>query len=114
MGCAPIRHQLDQGAPCSAARSFFSPLCRRVHREEVVSVYSQGCNTITGTARCEGLCRTTCNALKCRDRPLIVDYVENDRRAIYGSEGQCLVEIAFCGTAFAGPRRRDSVLPLDG
>ena len=48
-----------------------------------------------------------CDALIGGDRPLVVDHVEDDRRAVDGGEHERRVEIALRRRAFADPARGD-------
>ena len=53
-----------------------------------------------------------CDALERGNRPLVVDDVENDRRAIHRRKRQRIVEIAFRRRAIANPARRDPGVQL--
>ena len=99
---------------CAEARAgpLGGPLRRRINGEEVVAVDPQGGEAIAQPLQRESRCITGGDALEGRDRPLIVDDIENDRSLIGRGDGQGCVEVAFCRRAVANPAGRDLVLTL--
>jgi hypothetical protein len=74
-----------------------------VDRKIIVAVDAQGGNAEAVGASGKSGALATGDALIGRDRPLVVDDVENDRRPVDGGEHQRRVEIALGGRAFADP-----------
>jgi len=71
--------------------------------EEVIAVHAQGGNAATDAARREGGGLAAGNRLKGRDRTLVVDHVQNHRRAVHMGECQRGVKVGFGGSAVADP-----------
>ena len=82
-------------------------------REIVVAVDAQRRNAEAVGARGESGALAAGDALIGRDRPLVVDDVENDRRPIDGREHQRRMEIALRRRAFADPARGDARVARD-
>ena len=102
-GRGAIRHELDQRRPGAHARTLGRPLRDGVHREEIVAVDANAGNAVARAARRERLGLTAGEGLERGDRPLVVDDVENDRRAIDLREQQRVVEVRFGRAAVAEP-----------
>ncbi len=109
----PVGDPFDEGRPEPAPRALGGPAGRREHREEVVAVHAQRRDAVADAARGEGGGLAARDALERRDRPLVVDDVEDDRRPIDGGEGERVVEIGLRGRAVADPRRGDARVALD-
>ena len=56
---------------------------------------------------------TARNRLECGNGPLVVDHVQDHRRAVHVGKGQRGVEVGFGGGAVADPGRRDARVALD-
>jgi hypothetical protein len=108
-----VRHVLDQRRTAAGARTLGGPLRDRVHREEVVAVHAHAGDSITRPARREGLALAARVALEGRDRPLVVDDAEDDRRLVHRGEQERVVEVGLGARALADPAHRDRVLALD-
>ena len=78
----------------------------------VVAVDAQRRNAEAQAARGEGARAAAGDALEGRDRPLIVDDVEHDRRLVGRGEDQGGVEIRFGGRAVADPAGGDPRVAL--
>ena len=102
-----VGHPFDQRRPEVAARALGRPLRCRMDREKVVAVDAQRRDAAAHAARREGGALAAGNGLERRDGPLVVDHVEDDRRAVHVGEGQRGVEIGLGGGAVADPGRRD-------
>ena len=108
-----VRDPLDQRRPEVAARALGGPGARRVDGEEVVAVDAQRGDAAADAARREGRRLAAGERLEGRDRPLVVDDVEDHRRAVDVGERQRGVEVGLGGGAVADPRRRDLGVALD-
>ena len=89
------------------------PLRRAVDREEIITVDPQRGEAEADRAGREGRRLAAGNLLVRGDRPLVVDDIQNNRRAVHRGEGQRMVEIGLGGRAFADPARGDAVVALD-
>ena len=103
VGAGAVGHPFDQRRAEIGARSFGRPERDCVNRKIVVAVDAQGGNAEAVGASGESGALTPRDPLIGRDRPLIVDHVENDRRPVDGGEHERRMEIAFRGRSFADP-----------
>jgi hypothetical protein len=76
-----VGHPFDQGRAEVAAGAFGGPAGGRVHGQEVVAVDPQRGDAEADAARGEGHALAAGNRLEGRDRPLVVDDVEDHRGA---------------------------------
>ncbi len=100
-----IGDELDQRRAGALARALGGPLGRGVHGEEVVAVDAQPRDAVARAARRERALLAAGEALEGRDRPLVVDHVEQHRGAVHRGEQQRVVEV---GLGAASPRRSRS------
>src|SRR3546814_4539266 len=91
---------------------FFSSRRRHTRCALVTGVQTCALPILTDRARREGGRLGPGKARKRTDRPLIVDDVEDDGRAIDAREGAGRMEIALGGRSLAGPGRRDPRVAL--
>src|ERR1044071_8207675 len=77
VSCSPIRHQLDHGCAETPARAHRSPARGGVDSEEVIAVDTQPGQTVRRPASCERWPGAAGDALERRDRPLVVDDVDD-------------------------------------
>src|SRR6185437_16907690 len=101
MGTGARREPLDQRRPEVAAGALGGPARRGDDGEEVVAVDSQRSDAATDAVRSEGRRLATGDRLERRDGPLVVDDIEDDRRAVDVGEGQRGVEVGLGGGAVA-------------
>src|SRR6267154_3595446 len=104
---------LDESGTSAHPCAFRCPLRSGMNCEEVVPVDPNARYSVSGPTRRERPTLTAGKSLECRDRPLVVDHVQNNRRPVHGSEGQRIVKVSFGGGALADPTDRNVVLPLD-
>ena len=109
-----VGEQLDHGRALVGAGAFLGPLGRGPDGEEVIAVDAQGRQAIADGLGGEGGLQPAGNALEGADGPLVVDDVEDDRRAVDGGEGQGVVEVALGRGAVADPGDGDLVVALVG
>ena len=105
--CAAARyvtHSISVG-PRLAAGAFGCPPRGGEHREVVVAVDAQCRDAVADGARRERRLRAAGDALERRDRPLVVDDVEDHRRLVCGGERERVVEVGLGGRAFADDAR---------
>ena len=107
-GAGAVGDPLDQRRPEVAARALGGPARRRVDGEEVVAVDAQRGDAAADAARREGGRLAAGDRLEGRDRPLVVDDVEDHRRAVDVGEGERGVEVGLGGGAVADPAPRRS------
>ncbi|MCY1173563.1 hypothetical protein D9M73_137280 [compost metagenome] len=81
--------------------------------EEVVAVDPQRGDAAAHATAGEGGGFTARDGLEGGDRPLVVDHVEDHRRAVHVGERQGGVEVRLGGGAVADPRRSDFGVALD-
>ena len=113
--CAPARyvtHSISVGPRLLRARSA-AQRDAAIHGEEVVAVDAQRRDAAADAARGERRPLAAGDPLERRDRPLVVDDVEDHRRPIDGGERQRVVEVGLGRRAVADPRRRDARVALD-
>ena len=103
MGPGAVGDPFDEGRAQIGARALDRPQRRGVDRKIVVAVDAQRGNAEAMGASRESGALAACDALIGGDRPLVVDHVENDRRAVDGGEHERRVEIALRRRAFADP-----------
>src|SRR6185437_7152004 len=89
----PVGDVLDQCRPAALAGALRRPPRRAVHGKKIVAVDTHPWNTVSGSVLREGTQLTAGETLERRDRPLIVDDVENDRRLVQRGEGHAVVEV---------------------
>ena len=97
MRAGAVGHPFDQRRPQVAPRAFGRPARGREHGQEVVAVHAQRRDACAHAARGEGGAFAAGDGLEGGDRPLVVDHVQDHRRAVDMGEGQ-----ARCGSR---PRR---------
>src|SRR5581483_7429935 len=105
---------LAESWPATEPRPLCRPARHRVHRKKIVAIDADARDAVPGAARGECPVLTAGEALEGRDGPLIIDHVQNDGRAIYGSKRQGMVEIRFSGGPLPDPAGRNAVLAPDG
>src|SRR5690606_21654133 len=98
-----IRDVLDQGRAEIRAGAVDRPFRDRVDGEIVVAVDAQRRDAEAESARGEGARAAARDALESGDRPLVVDDVQHDRRAVRRREDERGVEVGFGGGAVADP-----------
>ena len=98
----------DQRRPEIAARPLGRPFGHRMDGEVVVAVDPERRDAEAEAARGKGAGAAARNALEGRDRPLVVDDVEDDRRLVGRGKDQGGVEIGFGGRAVADPGGGDA------
>jgi hypothetical protein len=103
MGSAAIGEVFDERGAEIGARALGGPLGDGVDGEEVVAVDAHGRHAVADRARGEGGVLAAGDTLERRDRPLIVDDVNDDGRLVDVGEGHGGVEVAFGGRTFAEP-----------
>ncbi len=103
----------DQRRPEVAPRALGGPARGREHGEEVVAVHAQRRDAGADAARGKGRAFAAGDGLEGRDRPLVVDHVQDHRGAIDVGEGQGIVEVGLGGRAVADPARGDLGVALD-
>ena len=113
MALGAIGEELDQGRAQIGARPVGRPAGRGIDGERVIAVHPEAGNAIADRARREGGEIAAGDAAEAGDRPLVVDDVEDHRRAIDAGEGDGVVEIALGGRAVADPAGGDPAVALD-
>ena len=108
-----VGHPFDQRRPQVAPRAFGGPARGREHGQEVVAVHAQRGDARAHAARGEGGAFAAGDGLEGGDRPLVVDHVQDHRRAVDVGEGQGIVEVGLGGGAVADPARGDLGVTLD-
>ena len=108
MRASAIGHPFDQGRTEIGARPLGRPERDCMDREIVVAVDTQGGDAEAMSASGEFRALASGNALIGRNRPLVVDDIENDRRPVDRGEHQRRMEVAFRCRAFADPARSDA------
>ena len=109
-----IGEMLDQRRAVIGAGPLRRPAGHRVDGEEIVAVDADAGEAEADRARGEGRLLAAGDALARRDRPLVVDEVEDDRRVIDRGEGQGVMEVAFGRGALADPGGGDPAVALVG
>ena len=111
----PVGEKLDHAGPVVGAGALGGPTGRRVDGQEVVAVDPQRRQAVADRPRREGGLIAAGYALEGGDGPLVVDDVEDHRRAVDRGEGQGVVEVGLGGRPVADPGRRDaSIVPIGG
>src|SRR3569623_1454881 len=105
---------LDQRRALVGAGALGRPGGRRIDRQRVIAVDAQAGDAIADGARREGGRFRTGETGEARNRPLVVDDVEDHRGAVDAGEGAGGVEIALRGRALAAPGRGDARVALGG
>ena len=113
MRASAVGDVLDQRRAEIGAGAFGSPFRHGVHGQIVVAVDAKCGNAEAEAAGGEGAGAAAGNALEGRDRPLVVDDVEDDGRLVGGGEDQRRMEIAFGGRAVADPAGGDLRVAAD-
>src|SRR6185437_16761684 len=90
-----------------AAGPLAGPFRHSMDRKIIITIDAQRGDAKAETTRREGTGAAARDALEGRDRPLIIDDVEHDRRAVGRGEYQRSMEIGFGGRALADPADRD-------
>ncbi len=114
MSADPVGHVLDQRRAEIAACALRRPFGDRMDGQIIVAVDPQGRNAEAEAAGRECAGAAPGDALKRRDRPLIVDDIEDDRRLVGRGEDQRGVEVALRRRAVADPADGDLRVVLDG
>ena len=107
MGAGAIGDPFDQGRAEIGARPLDRPERDGVDGEIVVAVDAERRDAEAMGAGGEFGALAARDALIGRDRPLVVDDIEDDRRPVDGGEDQRGVEIGLGGRAVADPARGD-------
>ena len=107
----PIGEMFDQRWPGIGARPVCGPAGRGIDRQHVIAIDAQPGNAIAHGARGKGRRLRSGKARKAADRPLVVDDVHDDGRAIDAGEGAGAVKVALGRRSFAAPGRRDPGVP---
>ncbi|MNG95734.1 hypothetical protein D3C79_547770 [compost metagenome] len=113
MRAGTVGDPLDQARAQTATSAFGSPARGGIDRDEVVAVDAQRGNPAAHATAGEGGGFTARDGLEGGDRPLVVDHVEDHRRAVDVGEGQRGVEVGFGGSAVTDPGRGDLGIALD-
>ncbi len=113
VSAAPIGNELDHRRAAAAARAIRRPQRCGVDREEVIAVDADARDAEAESARRERPPLAAGKALERRDRPLVVDDIEDNRRLVNGGEGYCVVKIGLGRCAVAEPGGGDMILALD-
>ena len=113
MGTPAVGDPLDERRPEVVAGALGRPARHRVGGQEVVAVHAQRGDARTHAARGEGGALAAGDGLEGGDGPLVVDHVQDHRRAIHVSEGEGVVEIGLGSGAVADPARGDPGVALD-
>src|ERR1700741_2110995 len=106
--------KLDHRRAVIGARAIRGPLCRGIDCEKIVAVDAQTRNAVTYGARSERRALTAGDTRETRNRPLIVDHIQDHWRAIDTGEIHRVMEITLGGGAFADPARGDARVALVG
>ena len=114
MRASAIGHEFDQSRAFTAASTFGSPTGRRVYGEIIIAIDTQPRDANAGAARRERTLLAAGIPLERRDRPLIVDHIENHRRPVHLGESQCVMEIGSRRTALTDPGRCNPRLSFEG
>ena len=87
MALGAIGEELDQRRAAVRARALGRPLHRGIDRERVIAVDAQAGDAVADGALGEGRALGAGDAREARDRPLVVDHREDDRRIVDRGEG---------------------------
>jgi len=113
MRTGAVGHPLDQRRAEVVARAVGGPARGRMDSQKVVAVDAQRGDAGADAARGEGRALAAGDRLEGRDRPLVVDDVDDHRGAIDVGEGQRGVEVGLGRRAVADPAGRDLRVALD-
>ena len=113
MAFDPVGEEFDQGRAEIGAGAVGGPAGGGVDGERVVAVDPQAGNAVADGAGGEGGELAAGDPGEGRDRPLVVDDVEDDRRAIDPGEGAGGVEVALGGRAVADIAGGDPAVAAD-
>ena len=108
-----VGHPFDEGRAEIGARPLGRPQRGRMDRKIIVAVDAQRRDGEAVRAGGEFGALAAGDPLIGRDRPLVVDDVENDRRPVDGGEHQRRMEVALRRRAFADPARGDAGIAGD-
>ncbi|KAG1250667.1 hypothetical protein G6F65_018653 [Rhizopus arrhizus] len=100
-----VRHPFDQGRAQVAAGTFGGPARGGIDCQEIVAVHPQRRDAAAHAAAREGRAFAAGDCLEGENGPLVVDYVQDDRRAVHMRERQRGVEVGLGGRAVADPGR---------
>src|SRR5712692_2579035 len=114
MSFGAVGEQLDQGWPEIGPGALAGPHRGGVDCEKVVSVDAQPGYPEAYCPRRKSRVLSVGNAMILRDRPLVVDDIQDDRRVVDRGEGQGVMEVGFRGRALADPGRGDAPVTLVG
>src|SRR6185503_2427645 len=112
MRSCPVSHQLDEGWTATFARALRRPLSDSMHRQEVVAVNANAGHAIAQSARGKRTVLAARKALEGRDRPLVVDEVEDHGSPVDLRESHRMMEVGLRTRALAYPTGRDVILAL--
>ena len=113
MRAGAVGHPFDEGRAQIGARPLGRPQRGRIDREIIVAVDAQRRDGEAVRAGGEFGALAAGDPLIGRDRPLVVDDVENDRRPVDGREHQRRMEVALRRRALADPARGDAGIAGD-
>ncbi len=113
MRAAAIGDVLDQRRPAAAPGAVGGPERYRVDSQQIVAVDANAGNTEAEAAGGKRAALATGRALERRNRPLVVDDVQNDGRLVNRRKCQSVVKVGFRRAAVADPGCGDMVLALD-
>jgi hypothetical protein len=114
MSAHAISHVFDQRRTEIAPRPLDRPFGDGIDREVVVAVDPQRRHAETQATRREGSRAAAGDALEGRDRPLIVDDVEYDRRLVSRREDKGRMKVGLRRRPVADPAGRDLGVLLNG
>ena len=107
MGATAQRDPFDQRRSEVGPGALRRPLRRRVHGEIIVAIDPQRRDAEPEAAVGERRRRPASEVLRRRDRPVVVDDVQDDRRLVGRGEHKRSVEVGLGRGPFTDPRRRD-------
>ena len=110
----PVGHVLDERRTPALPGTLCGPLGDRVDGEEIVAIDADAGNAVARSGLRESALLAAGKALERGDGPLVVDEVQDHRRAVHLRESHRVVEIRLGARALPDPARGDAVLALDG
>ena len=113
MSAGAIGDPFDQRRAEVGARPIGGPFRGGVNREVIVAVHPERGDPESMRAGGEFRALTPGDALIGRDRPLVIDDIENHRRPVDRGEHQRGMKIGLRGRAVADPARGDLVVARD-
>ena len=113
MRARAVRDPFDQRGAEPSMRALGRPARNRQDREEVVAIRAQRQDAVAQAPSRKRGDLAPGEALERRDRPLVIDDVEDHGRLIDGGESERTVEIGLGRRAIADPGRNDARVALD-